>query len=711
MSHTLGAGSSTHSKRRVPDNFETSDSQSSKRVRAVQIEDRILVDGRGQIRTHVTCDDFQKSFFSHLKQNVEIHPDHTGYFNIPESEKWGKADLYREVLKPNMEQMCLNLNPHLRLCFTARQSPYGSNDGKPDFLIVRTPRVQPTEGVATEGVHWKDVELVMGHSQLSDRGPAKFSQWLREARTVFDQQPYRRCCFGVIFLKPHAYLCYADHGCAAFSVPLELTQQSDGRMFLMGFLTSFLTSEDWERGRDPDIKERDNEMILQQGPREYLLRDKICHSTALIGRNLQVITVVEKGTGRKGVCKSVWEKIPSDLSSDAVTHGSECDVIKHLQDAGVRGLPEVWGIEYSKVNGAYTETAPVPNGQSVKSNMSEELLSEKRSIHVTVSSGSTDRISKSKPEKGKSSHNSKGPDVEESTAQSSDEGFYKPTNKRRQLYRLIMSECQGLREKIDHDGFEQLMPVIRDAMICYYECYKIPSPGWLQADISDNNIMATTPNTILTAQSEIRPRKGTIIDWNLSYPASEFPTSSRSGTPVFMALDLLYLPNDKDDDVTKIRTLRHDLESFFHVMLYMAMIYKNPLWSKCHFAGAFNDKETWRDIHNCKYAMLSTDKNFQRFYLKQLPADDFPGGSKFQELLQDIRRSIYDDDEEQKTSSDNKDYIINCEALFRRIMKLIDQHIGEDGIGCLDLKEIDDRKARIDEAARLKSEAEAASRN
>ena len=322
----------------------------------------------------------------------------------------------------------------------------------------------------------------MGHSQLSERQPAKFSQWLRDAMTVFDQQPYRRCCFGVIFLKPHAFLCYADHGCAAFSVPLELTQQSDGRKFLVRFLTSFLKSEDWERGMDPDIKKRDNQMILQQGPREYEIGKDIFHSTTLVGRNRWVFTVKEKGSGEARVCKSVWEEIPSGLSSDLVTHHSECDVIKHLQVAGVRGLPEVWDIDCSKVNGAYTETAPVPNGKPFKGNMPEEVLSGKTSIYVTTaSSGATGMISKSKPEKGKSSHTSKGPDVEGSTAQSSNKGFYKPTNKRRQLYRLIMSECQELRAKIDHDGFEQLMPVLRDAMICYYECYKIPSPGWLQA--------------------------------------------------------------------------------------------------------------------------------------------------------------------------------------------------------------------------------------
>ena len=124
MSHTLGAGSSTPSKRRVPADFETpthrrkTDSQSSKRVTAANIEDKILVDGRGQIRTQVTRDDFEKSFFSHLKQDVETLQDHAGYFNITETQKWGEEDLYREVLKPNMEQMCLVSLPffHASLC-------------------------------------------------------------------------------------------------------------------------------------------------------------------------------------------------------------------------------------------------------------------------------------------------------------------------------------------------------------------------------------------------------------------------------------------------------------------------------------------------------------------------------------------------------------------------------------------------------------------
>ena len=105
----------------------------------------------------------------------------------------------------------------------------------------------------------------MGHSSDTIKKPLKFSQWLRDARTVFQQQPHRRFCFGVIFLKPDAYLCYADHGCAAFSEPLKLTPLSDGSGFLVKFLTSFLKSSDRQRGRDPLILEENATTILKQG--------------------------------------------------------------------------------------------------------------------------------------------------------------------------------------------------------------------------------------------------------------------------------------------------------------------------------------------------------------------------------------------------------------------------------------------------------------
>ena len=92
-------------------------------------------------------------------------------------------------------------------------------------------------------------------------------------------------------------------------------------------------------------------------------------------------------------------------------------------------------------------------------------------------------------------------------------------------------------------------------------------------DISDTNIMATTSTTELTGPlSNTNRPKGTIVDWNLSYKASGLSTSRqvRSGTPVFMALSLL----DPDVNVQQ-RILKHDVESFFAVILYMTLSHKN----------------------------------------------------------------------------------------------------------------------------------------
>ena len=44
-----------------------------------------------------------------------------------------------------------------------------------------------------------------------------------------------------------------------------------------------------------------------------------------------------------------------------------------------------------------------------------------------------------------------------------------------------MSESQGLGARMDQDSFGELLPVIRNAIICYCKCYKIPGPGQLQA--------------------------------------------------------------------------------------------------------------------------------------------------------------------------------------------------------------------------------------
>ena len=52
--------------------------------------------------------------------------------------------------------------------------------------------------------------------------------------------------------------------------------------------------------------------------------------------------------------------------------------------------------------------------------------------------------------------------------------FNEPREVRRRLTRILMPYCEPLKEHMRTRGPESLMRIIRDAMIVYYEAYKLP---------------------------------------------------------------------------------------------------------------------------------------------------------------------------------------------------------------------------------------------
>ena len=57
--------------------------------------------------------------------------------------------------------------------------------------------------------------------------------------------------------------------------------------------------------------------------------------------------------------------------------------------------------------------------------------------------------------------------------------FNEPLEVRRQLTRVLMSYCVPLKEAMRTRGPKSLMRIIRDAMIVYYEAYKLPKSGFI----------------------------------------------------------------------------------------------------------------------------------------------------------------------------------------------------------------------------------------
>jgi hypothetical protein len=57
--------------------------------------------------------------------------------------------------------------------------------------------------------------------------------------------------------------------------------------------------------------------------------------------------------------------------------------------------------------------------------------------------------------------------------------FNEPIKVHRRLTRVLMSYCVPLREAMRTRGPAALMRIIRDAMIVYYEAYKLPESGFI----------------------------------------------------------------------------------------------------------------------------------------------------------------------------------------------------------------------------------------
>ncbi|KIX04911.1 uncharacterized protein Z518_05782 [Rhinocladiella mackenziei CBS 650.93] len=117
---------------------------------------------------------------------------------------------------------------------------------KPDFVLH----------VGEDSPTWADVDLLFEYTRSQEAVTKKFSQWLRGAWSVFHHQPFRRHLYGIMFIKPRAYVCYADHGCAVYSEPLYFATNIQHTEFLVDFLTWLIANPGY-RGRDPTVKKED----------------------------------------------------------------------------------------------------------------------------------------------------------------------------------------------------------------------------------------------------------------------------------------------------------------------------------------------------------------------------------------------------------------------------------------------------------------------
>jgi hypothetical protein len=329
---------------------------------------------------------------------------------------------------------------------------------KPDFVLH----------IGEEPSKWENVELLFEHTRSRDAVTKKFLQWLRGAWSVFHHQPFRRHLYGIMFIQPYAYICYADHGGAVYSEPLDFVKNDQHTRFLVAFLTGFIATPQ-RRGRDPAVKESDGVHIRHAKTIWVEQPNPLCYRPCLVGRHIRVALVrnQDKPLEANTIMKSTWEeKLPPESSPP-----SEVEVLKILLNANVRGLPKPYFLENAIVRDdgdLEVQTRDFPEDCEVALPATTRTLFEKTqesyaSPHASKPFGS-------------------GADISEpylQRVQIQRLQFNEPLKVRRRLTRVLMSYCVPLKEAMRTRGPTSLMRIIRDAMIVYYEAYKLPESGFM----------------------------------------------------------------------------------------------------------------------------------------------------------------------------------------------------------------------------------------
>ena len=201
---------------------------------------------------------------------------------------------------------------------------------------------------------------------------------------------------------------------------------------------------------------------------------------------------------------------------------------------------------------------------------------------------------------------------------------------------------------------------------------------------------------MLTGGLTHKDRRGTLIDWNLCFNARGESSNRvfRSGTPAFMAPVLL------EDKQIPRRTLGHDMESFFAVIIWIAtLVYDDEaaFLAKPLAMTVLDKKKTPMDIVHAKAYWFNHPEHFYESITEHFD-HPYREDRGFRKCLAKLRKILYpvpreddldlDDDLDKNDNKVTEDADPMKKGLFRQCMKQIDDYLHETK-GCDQMEWID----------------------
>ncbi|KAK7229650.1 hypothetical protein V2G26_001820 [Clonostachys chloroleuca] len=449
----------------------------------------------------------------------------------------------------SLEELALANAPH-KLYTTKTAHQFKERKGQMDIFFQ-------TAATKTSGkFEHKDV-LVVGEQKKSydsSRFKADLLQLTRYIRNIFYDQPTRRFVHAFTLCASMMELWVFDRSGAYSSGPFDIHDKPDT---FARALVGYATMDNEPMGLDLFI-ERETDAESKEY-RHVTLDDANDNATRvrLVEAMVRQKAVVCRGTtcfrtGSDHVAKFSWASDKRKL---------EVEQLKLAEKRGVKGVARVVahrqittiadlraGLDFRKRHKFRNEEVSFEDLSSAAKSTSRSSQKRKSSSDHTSDASESKRQRSNSPKKLVQKLNN-GLSIGKVKPSLYDRGEDLWDNR---IYSCLVISPAG-RVISDFKSIKELLEAMRDAIQAHQSLYK--AGNILHRDISSNNIIITEPDTA-------DGFRGMLIDLDLAKVRDSSPSGARhqTGTMQFMAVEVLR---------TADHTYRHDLESFFYVLLWM----------------------------------------------------------------------------------------------------------------------------------------------
>ncbi|UKZ73870.1 hypothetical protein TrVFT333_001524 [Trichoderma virens FT-333] len=549
---------------------------------------------------------------AHKKMLREIMAEHDGkkWTGFPSvSDKNTVWDWLR-----SLEDRFLTDAPY-KLRTTITGDMFKGRDGQMD-IFFQTPASVATPSCLFQ---YKDVLVVGQQKKLYDSGgfKADFLQLARHVRGVFADSPTRRFAHGFTLCASTMELWVFDRSGAYSSGPFDIHDEPDK---IARALVGYSTMDDNAMGLDTFTERKyGRHFVTLDGADGTEMKVKLVRP--IVRRN----AIVSRGT----TCFQTRDGHVAKFSWVPDKRNAEVENLKLADKRGVRGWLE-WsqlreGLQFpehhqfQKEDVEFNDPAPV----------SIQTTRQKRELESEHTSGDSPvpkrlRFGSARSKLVTAVGNQQSVDQTKLSLYTPGEGLWE-----NRIYSCLVISPAG-RVISSFNTIKELLESLRDAIKAHQSLYT--RGNILHRDISSNNIIITKPETE-------DGFKGMLIDLDLASVRDSDPSGAqyRIGTMRFMAIEVLR----KVD-----HTYRHDLESFFYVLLWMCAL---ESWTKDFTPGQSPPKGS--RLHQWEVESFTAIADAKEFHMSKNGMDrivcEFPEALDIvKPLCQKIRKILFPIDTE-----------------------------------------------------------------